>query len=633
MMNQNSGGGTPFNVRFNTALGVSLALPLIALLGTAGAVWYFNKFQLNTLTSRWEIFFLSVIGGAIIIALINSTIWMRMRGTLRQQLNQIADTCRAVTEGVGQARAIVSGNDEVAVLASTLNTMLDTRESGGAALSDAIALQGQIEKLLQEVSAVGEGDLTIQAEVTPDTLGVLADSFNYMIEELAKVVGRVQSTSQQVILATRRIIERAAELARVSEAQNQQISGTSDQVEELAAFILTTSRNATLSADAAQEALSHANEGKEAVIRTIQGMNHIRENVQDTAKKIKRLGERSQEISDIVRLIEEISEQTNLLALNAAIQSAMAGENGRGFAVVADEIRLLAERSSDAAKKIVSLVKTIQAETQEAVVAMEESTSEVVSGSTMADNAGQALEDILLAVEHQTHMIEDISRAANDRTQTSEAVAMAMNRVGEITRQTNAAMNDTAASVGYLAELADQLRASVATFRLPPQIAQQVAAGGATPPMPPPHLLGPVPGYAPPYTQTEMPALPPSFATGQLPYGRPGGRPSRPNPGGPFPGYGPIPAGPPAPFPDFGASQAGPAPYPGMGQQIIGQTGAMPGNMPPPSEPFAPRPFGGPPRPMPGMPPNSGYDPWTDEQQSLDGRNGSWDGSMPGHDQ
>jgi hypothetical protein len=185
---------------------------------------------------------------------------------------------------------------------------------------------------------------------------------------------------------------------------------------------------------------------------------------------LKRLGERSNEIGEIVRIIEDIADQTNLLALNAAIQSAMAGEHGRGFAVVADEIRLLAERSTESTKRIATLVKSIQGDTYEAVVAMEDSTQEVVKGSQLADEAGRSLNSIYGAVERQAQMIESIARAANEQTTVSEAVAVAMGRISEITRQTDAGTQEAAVSVSYLAELAEQLRASVATFRLPDRV-------------------------------------------------------------------------------------------------------------------------------------------------------------------
>src|SRR6266702_4120133 len=397
-----------------------------------------------------------------------------VRRRILDRVQGFVDVCRKYATGDHSVRALVIGDDEFAMLAMSLNTLLDNQgfTLGGTAApasssSDAAALQAQIEKLLQEVSAVGDGDLRVQAEVTPDTLGVLADSFKYMIEELAKVVGRVQATALQVTNATRRILDRSAELAQASETQVAQISQTTQAVEALAIFIQNVARNARLSAEAAKEALRSANSGQQAVRQTIEGMMLIRENVQETAKKIKRLGERSNEIGEIVRIIEDIADQTNLLALNAAIQSAMAGEHGRGFAVVADEIRLLAERSTESTKRIATLVKSIQGDTYEAVVAMEDSTQEVVKGSQLADEAGRSLNSIYTAVERQAQMIESIARAANEQAQVSESVAVAMGQISEITRQTNTGTQEASMSVSYLAELADQLRASVSTFRLP----------------------------------------------------------------------------------------------------------------------------------------------------------------------
>ncbi len=392
---------------------------------------------------------------------------------IQDRLLGLVDVCRNYTGGDRAVRATASGDDEFAMLAMSLNTLLDSQgfvsgavaSSGGG--SEAAALQAQIEKLLQEVSAVGDGDLRVQAEVTPDTLGVLADSFNYMIEELAKVVGRVQATAVQVTNATRRILDRSAELAQASETQVTQISQTTQAVEALAVFIQNVARNAQLSTEAAQEALRNANSGQQAVRQSISGMTVIRENVQETSKKIKRLGERSNEIGEIVRIIEDIADQTNLLALNAAIQSAMAGEHGRGFAVVADEIRLLAERSTESTKRIATLVKSIQGDTFEAVVAMEDSTQEVVKGSQLADEAGRALNSIYAAVERQAQMIESIARAAVEQANVSESVAVAMGEISEITRQTNSGTQEAAMSVSYLSELVDQLRGSVSTFRLP----------------------------------------------------------------------------------------------------------------------------------------------------------------------
>src|SRR6266849_2618468 len=459
--------GWTINALMQVGMYASAAIPVvfITLLG-----WYASQ-RLNA--SDATSFVLAVVTCAIVVLLGVLTINYFVQRQIKDRLLGLIDVCRDFAGGDRAVRAQVGGEDEFAMLSMSLNTLLDNQGTaqGGVSLgsgsNDASALQAQIEKLLQEVSAVGDGDLRVQAEVTPDTLGVLADSFNYMIEELAKVVGRVQATAVQVTNATRRILDNSAELAQASETQVAQISHTTEAVEALAIFIQNVARNAQLSAEAAQDALNNASSGQQAVRQTIEGMLLIRENVQETAKKIKRLGERSNEIGEIVRIIEDIADQTNLLALNAAIQSAMAGEHGRGFAVVADEIRLLAERSTESTRRIATLVKSIQGDTYEAVVAMEDSTQEVVKGSQLADDAGRALNSIYAAVERQAQMIEDIALAANEQAQVSENVAIAMGEISEITRQTNTGTQEAAMSVSYLAELADQLRASVATFRLP----------------------------------------------------------------------------------------------------------------------------------------------------------------------
>ena len=464
-MNDTDRGGMTVSSLLGIGLTVSVVIPVIAIIVLG--ILIKGVTDQTVVVYMVGVFALIVLLGVLLV-----NYFVRRR--ILDRVQGLVDVCRKYASGDHSVRALVIGDDEFAMLAMSLNTLFDNHgfTSGGAAApasssSDAAALQAQIEKLLQEVSAVGDGDLRVQAEVTPDTLGVLADSFNYMIEELAKVVGRVQTTAVQVTNATRRILDRSDELAQASSTQVEQISQTTEAVEALAIFIQNVARNAQLSAEAAGDALHNADAGQQAVRQSIDGMMVIRENVQETSKKIKRLGERSNEIGEIVRIIEDIADQTNLLALNAAIQSAMAGEHGRGFAVVADEIRLLAERSTESTKRIATLVKSIQGDTFEAVVAMEDSTQEVVKGSQLADEAGRALNSIYTAVERQAQMIETIAHAANEQAQVSENVAVAMGEISEITRQTNAGTQEAAMSVSYLAELADQLRASVSTFRLP----------------------------------------------------------------------------------------------------------------------------------------------------------------------
>lgn len=472
-MNDTDRGGMTVSSLLVMGLTASVVIPVIA-------IFILGILVKGVTDQTVVIYMVGVFALVVLVGVLLVNYLVRRR--ILDRVQRLVDVCRKYAAGEHSVRALVVGDDEFAMLAMSLNSLFDNQgfaTSGGAAApagnsSDAAALQAQIEKLLQEVSAVGDGDLRVQAEVTPDTLGVLADSFNYMIEELAKVVGRVQATAMQVTNATRRILDRSDELAQASSTQVEQISQTTEAVEALAIFIQNVARNAQLSAEAAQDALHNADAGQQAVRQSIEGMMLIRENVQETSKKIKRLGERSNEIGEIVRIIEDIADQTNLLALNAAIQSAMAGEHGRGFAVVADEIRLLAERSTESTKRIATLVKSIQGDTFEAVVAMEDSTQEVVKGSQLADEAGRALNSIYTAVERQAQMIEAIAHAANEQAQVSENVAVAMGQISEITGQTNAGTQEAAMSVSYLAELADQLRASVSTFRLPDQANEMV---------------------------------------------------------------------------------------------------------------------------------------------------------------
>lgn len=479
-MRPDSGRGMSLASRMRWMMLAAAAIPAVLILALGMLVVQRVDLRPDEQGSVW----IGTLTCAILAMGVVAYLGYRIQRQVHERCLALVEVCKEVVDGDRSVRAEVLGDDAFAMLAASINSLLESSPNAGEG-REATNLQAQIEKLLQEVSAVGDGDLRVQAEVTPDTLGVLADSFNYMIEELAKVVSRVQSTTLQVTTATRRILDRSAELAQASEQQALQIVQTTEAVEALANFIQSTARNAQMSADAAQEALRNARQGEQAVVQTIEGMVHIRENVQETSKKIKRLGERSQEIGEIVRMIEDIADQTNLLALNAAIQSSMAGDHARGFNVVAEEIRQLAERSGEATKKIATIVKSIQGDTYDAVVAMEESTQEVVSGSRLADEAGRALKTIYAAVERQAQMIEAIARAANERAQTSEAVAIAMNQISEITRQTTMATQDAAASVSYLAELADQLRASVATFRLPEQHAADAMAmpEGALPPL------------------------------------------------------------------------------------------------------------------------------------------------------
>ncbi|MGH8293115.1 MAG: methyl-accepting chemotaxis protein, partial [Gammaproteobacteria bacterium] len=322
-------------------------------------------------------------------------------------------------------------------------------------------------RLLDELGSLADGDLTVQATVSEDITGAIADSINYALEALRGLVRTINDTAVQVDAAARHTQATATHLAEASKNQSKQINTASTSITQMAHSIEQVSVNADRSAKVAQQSVDIAHKGGDAVRRTIDGMNNIRETIQETSKRIKRLGESSQEIGDIVELINDIAEQTNILALNAAIQASMAGEAGRGFAVVADEVQRLAERSANATRQIEALVKTIQTDTNEAVISMEQSTAGVVSGAQLAENAGTALNEIEKVANNIATLVQNISNSARQQAQTAGEMTRTMNVIREITAQTTEGTLATAQSIGKLAALATEMRKSVAGFKLP----------------------------------------------------------------------------------------------------------------------------------------------------------------------
>jgi len=348
----------------------------------------------------------------------------------------------------------------VSILSGTRKRLINTAETNERN-------QTAILRLLDELADLADGDLTTTATVTEDFTGAIADSINFTIDQLRILVARINETAVNVSAAAQETQQTALHLAEASEHQAQEIAGASAAVNEMAVTIDQVSANAAESAAVAERAVSIAGNGAKVVQNTINGMDTIREQIQDTSKRIKRLGESSQEIGDIVSLINDIADQTNILALNAAIQASMAGDAGRGFAVVADEVQRLAERSAAATKQIEALVKTIQNDTNEAVISMEQTTSEVVRGARLAQDAGVALEEIENVSSSLAELIQNISNAARQQASSAGHISNTMNVIQEITTQTSAGTSATAQSIGNLAEMALDLRESVAGFKLP----------------------------------------------------------------------------------------------------------------------------------------------------------------------
>ncbi len=327
--------------------------------------------------------------------------------------------------------------------------------------------QNAILRLLDEIADLADGDLRSYATVSEDFTGAIADSINFAIDQLRDLVSRIHETSQEVARYTQDTQNITNQLAEASEHQAQEIAGASTAMNEMALSIDQVSANASESAQVAQRSVYIASNGAQVVNRSIEGMDTIREQIQETSKRIKRLGESSQEIGNIVSLINDIADQTNILALNAAIQASMAGEAGRGFAVVADEVQRLAERSASATKEIETLVKTIQTDTNEAVISMEQTTTEVVRGANLAKDAGIALDEIQKVSGDLANLIASISDAAKLQSASASHIAATMTVVQEITSQTTTATFDTARSVSELANMSESLRESVTDFKLP----------------------------------------------------------------------------------------------------------------------------------------------------------------------
>jgi twitching motility protein PilJ len=429
-----------------TAGAKSEGLPLLDAFSSKGALWLF-----------------CAAGCAVAMALV---LWFTLSNKVAAPVKELTDYSERFAAGDYKARLSADTEDDFGFIASNFNRASEHVSKAVFNQEAQENLQRSVTDFLTIVSQIARGDLTLRGKVTNDALGNVVDSVNYMLDNFTKVLERVRKAAIDVSSSANEILVGSEQMSNGATQQDQEITNTSSAVEELTVSMKQVSNNAEASAEAARRALDAAEQGNRAVRDTLEGMQRIRASVQATAKKIKSLGDRSLEISEIISVINDITEQTNLLALNAAIEAARAGEAGRGFAVVADEVRKLAEHSRTATKDIAALIKAIQAETNEAVVVMEEGTREVEVGARLADEAGKALAAISSVVRQSAELVQEISLASKQQVRGTEGVANAMQIISNITRQASQGARQTARTVEQMVKLSEQLNEALSQFRI-----------------------------------------------------------------------------------------------------------------------------------------------------------------------
>lgn len=390
-----------------------------------------------------------------------------LSGSLTRQIRHIMDLFREIGMGNFHARCQVLGRDELSTMARSLNAMLDNTLHLIQSNEERDNMQNAIMKLLMDISALTDGDLTVRAEVTEDMTGAIADSFNAMAEQLSRLVSHVKESTLKVGTTSLEVSDTTFELSRTNDEHASLLAQTVKAIEEMSGSIRVVSKYAIESANVSDQAKQSAVSGADAVRQTNGAMNAIRERVQEAARAIKRLGESSQEIGNIVQIINDIADRTSILALNASIQAAMAGDAGRGFAVVANEVQRLAEQSTNSTKQIETLVKTIQGEINEAGIRMEDSIQKVVHGTKLADSAHNKLEEIEEVSIQLADLVQAISIAANEQAESSVSISATMKKVGETSSQASMQGKLTVQSIANLIETSKQLQDSIEAFKLP----------------------------------------------------------------------------------------------------------------------------------------------------------------------
>lgn len=407
-----------------------------------------------------------VLGVGIMAVLFAIFIAIRISKGLTNQVDHIMGLLEEMESENYGARTEVVSDDELGVMAVTLNKMLDNITILIQSQDERNAIQESIMKLLEEISTLSDGDFTARAEVTEDMTGAIADSFNAMADQFSDIISKVKVATQAVGVTSDEVSRQTMELAEKNIDQVKGVTTAVEAIDEMVGSIKVVAENAQTSAQVSKQSRKNAQEGAAAVQETNKAMTEIREEINETARSIKRLGESSLEIGNIVQIIDDIADRTSILALNASIQAAMAGDAGHGFAVVADEVQRLADSSGNSTKQIEVLVKSIQAEIKDLTTRIDESISKVVAGSKLADGAHDKLQEIENVSSQLAELIDTITSATNSQVEMSETISKTMEEVGEVSRESSLSTQDTASSMNLLSKTARDLRSAVDVFKI-----------------------------------------------------------------------------------------------------------------------------------------------------------------------
>ncbi|WP_167496514.1 methyl-accepting chemotaxis protein [Desulfopila sp. IMCC35006] len=405
----------------------------------------------------------------IVSILLGVFIAIRLSRGLTTQVNHIMGLLDEIGMGNYQARTEVVSNDELGVMATTLNAMLDNITTLIQSQEERDSIQDSIMRLLEDISALSDGDFTARAEVTEDMTGAIADSFNAMADQFTDIISKVKAATESVDITSEQVATQTMGLAEKTILQAKGVADAVEAIEEMVKSIREVANNALQSASVSKTSRLNAQEGALAVSETSTAMVEIREQINETARSIKRLGESSLEIGNIVQIIDDIADRTSILALNASIQAAMAGDAGHGFAVVADEVQRLADSSSNSTKQIELLVKSIQMEIKDVTNRIDESIGKVVQGTKLADGAHNKLQEIENVASQLSELIEAITTATTSQVKMSETISRTMEGVGEVSRESSLSSQDTATSMSLLIRTARDLRSAVEVFQIEEQ--------------------------------------------------------------------------------------------------------------------------------------------------------------------